>query len=87
MSMPRAYPARKLVTSGGPAEVGDTFMQRRADPRVHALLSSGDIASIGRKDFSPGEVELIDYGYNDVKLRATFEGEGFVVLADQYYPG
>lgn len=86
-AMPRAYSVAGLVEAGGLMEVKRKLFTFRVDPRRQAMVPAGDLKAIGRRDFTPGKVRIVDYRPASVRISARFDGEGFLVLADQYYPG
>jgi hypothetical protein len=57
------------------------------NPRKQALVSKDDFMGIGRRRFARGNIRVVQSGMNSVELSADFSGTGFLVLADQYYPG
>ena len=58
------------------------------DPRREVLLEGADREDpAGAAETSVGTVEVTSYRASDVVLRVQAPAEGFVVLADTYYPG
>jgi uncharacterized membrane protein YfhO len=57
------------------------------NPWSEAALSMDDLRDIGIDSFSSGEVSIVEDRPTRVAIRARFGGTGFVVLADQFYPG
>jgi hypothetical protein len=85
--LPRAYSVPELVNLDGIHAVKTELALRRLNPAEQAAVSSTDLREIGRKEFTAGEVALLDYGHRHAALKVNFPDRGFVVLADQYYPG
>jgi uncharacterized membrane protein YfhO len=46
-----------------------------------------DLREIGADSFAPGDVSIVEDRPDRVSLSARFSGTGFIVLADQFYPG
>lgn len=86
-SMPPAYPVEGLMETRGAADTKRLFYAFRADPRRHALLNKEDISLIGRRKFGKGAVEMLKRDAHTVTLGVDFADAGFVVLAEQFYPG
>jgi uncharacterized membrane protein YfhO len=57
------------------------------NPRSQAIVSGSDLKKIAIGRFSQGTVSLENYSSTRVTLKTDFEGNGFVVLSDHYYPG
>jgi hypothetical protein len=85
--LPRAWSVGELVEAEGVEDVKKKLFALEANPSEQALLSGDDIRLIGERKFRKGEVEVKELRMNKVVLRAAFPEKGFVVLADQYYPG
>lgn len=80
-ALTRARPALRLVQAEG-STLPDEF-----DPASEALVDEGVLKELGRNTFSAGSVSIEAESANTVRLVTEFPGTGFVVLADQYYPG
>jgi hypothetical protein len=85
--MPRAYSVKEVLRAENIEDVRRLLFTFRADPGTQAILYAHDIEAVGTNTFSKGRVHIDDSGPHRVVLSAEFEGTGFVVLADQYYPG
>jgi uncharacterized membrane protein YfhO len=74
-----------------PADSTDDLMQMlfsfQLDPWHESALSAKDIREIGPERFSPGKVSIEEEKPDRVAIKTSFRGTGFVVLADQFYPG
>jgi hypothetical protein len=86
-ALPRAHGVTGLVKLDGIHAVKTELALKRLNPAEQAAVSSRDLAEIGPGAFSRGEVAMLDYGHQHARLRTEFPDRGFVVLADQYYPG
>lgn len=86
--LPRAYHVAELETAENIGEVKNKIYGRDIDIAMEALVSDIDLKAIGTNEFYPGTVEITSYEHTEVTLETKFpQGRGFVVLADQYYPG
>ena len=56
-------------------------------PWYEAAVSEEDLREIGSSSFSRGSVSITKDLPDEVTITANFDGKGFVVLADQFYPG
>ena len=86
-ALPRAWAVRELIAARDIYDVKRLLETHAMNPAQQAALAPEDIERIGRSAFSPGTVEIAAYSLDEVELKTTFPSEGFVVLADQYYPG
>jgi hypothetical protein len=86
-ALPRAYSVGNLRHVRDIDEVKRLYEVGPLDPTDTALLSKNDLYSIGRSDFSRGEVEITEYDLHTVRIRTRFDGDGFLVLGDQAFPG
>lgn len=86
-ALPRAYSIKELVPADNIAQVKGLFYSGSLNPALHATLMAKDIKGIGQSLFEKGSVSITEYLPGRVRLKADFSGIGFVVLADQYYPG
>lgn len=86
-AMPRAYAVTGLV----PVDSIEDFKQRvyalQLDPRRDAGVYMEDLSSIGGASFAAGQVKIQSSSPQKIVIGTDFPGQGFVVLADQYYPG
>lgn len=84
----RVYSVKRIETADSIEEIRGRFEVFGADPSEAAFVSSLDVAKIGRREFSRGKVYIESYDTDRVVVGAEFnEGPGFLVLADQYFPG
>ena len=86
-ALPRAYPVMRLMAADSADEVRGKLFSFQLDPWHEAALSPEDIREIGAESFVPGEVSMVEDRPDRVAISARFQGTGFVVLADQFYPG
>lgn|GEM_PF-3034513 len=85
--LPRAYTVRELVMAEDEFDMRQRLFLREADPSVTGMMLPDDYDDLDRTEFSGGVVKVIEAEGDRVVLEAEMEGEGFVVLTDQYYPG
>jgi hypothetical protein len=85
--LPRAWSVGELVEADGLEDVKNRLYTFQVDPAHQAMLGGDDIRRIGERKFREGDVSVKEYGLNKVVLGTVFPGEGFLVLAEQYYPG
>ncbi len=85
--LPRAYPVRKIRIIDSIPELSEALLSFRMNPWYEAALSTEDVRKIGNENFSSGDVKIDDYRPDMVTLSVRFKSTGFVVLADQFYPG
>jgi hypothetical protein len=87
LALPRAYPVLKLKPSNSADELMKDIFSFRLNPWREAALSPEDLREIGSDNFSSGEVKISEVRPDRITISSKFKGQGFVVLADQYYPG
>jgi len=87
LCMPRAYSISKLIGFNSQDPILLSLSNAVFDFTKQAAISDDDLNKIGTSNFSFGKVAIENYGDNEVDLRTDFKGEGFIVLADAYYPG
>jgi hypothetical protein len=85
--LPRAYPVSRLRAFDSVPDFALNMYAFQMDPRVDAAVSRDDLEAIGRGSFSKGEASITDYRADEVAVKTRFTDTGFLVLADQYYPG
>lgn len=86
-SLPKAWSVSRLVAVRDFDDALKRLDFLEVNPLKEAMLSEADIRRIGKDRFTGGEVSIAGRGLNEVLLRASFPAEGFIVLADQYFPG
>ena len=87
LALPQAYPVRQLKPTGSVDEFMQLLFSFRFNPWNEAAVSADDLREIGAENFSLGQVTIDEYRPNRVTLSVNFGGKGFLVLADQFYPG
>lgn len=87
IALPRAHAALKLGPLYKVQDLSRMLFSYKLDPWHEAVVSPRDIREIGSTDFSPGDVSIVENKPDEVTLSTSFRGRGFVVLADQFYPG
>ncbi len=87
LCMPVAYSVGQVVGIEGAGQTREAFLRSFINPRECAVVSGKDLAEIATGYFSHGDVTVRKYLPDQVLLKTEFKGKGFVVLADQFYPG
>jgi hypothetical protein len=87
LTLPRAYPVLRLKPSNSVDELMKDIFSFQLNPWQEAVLSPEDLREIGSDNFSFGEVKISEERPDRITISTKFKGQGFVVLADQYYPG
>ena len=85
--LPRVYGVTKLKATDTINDLRVNLYAFQKDPHREAAVSSKDLKEIGKTDFSDGKVKILKYSPNIVSIEADFNGAGFLVLSDQFYPG
>jgi hypothetical protein len=85
--LPRAFVVRELILVEDEFDMKQRLFLREVDPSVTGMMLPGDIEEVGETRFAPGEVRVVRAAEDRVELEAEMQGDGFVVLSDQYYPG
>ncbi|HXW69194.1 MAG TPA: YfhO family protein, partial [Dissulfurispiraceae bacterium] len=85
--LPRAYPVNKIRAIDSIQKLMDALASFGMNPRYEAALSTKDVKEIGAENFSYGDVKIEEYKPDMVTISARFKSTGFIVLADQFYPG
>ncbi len=87
IALPRAHSVKGLKPVDSADELLKRIFSYRVNPWYEAAVSTKDLREIGADSFSPGEVSISEDRPDRVTVSARFRGTGFVVLADQFYPG
>ena len=85
--LPRAYAVRRVKPADDIGAIRREFESGGFDPSEIALVAPADANALGRAEFASGTVRITRYEADEVQIDATFAGTGFLVLADQFYPG
>lgn len=85
--LPKAYSVENLKFVDSIQAVRRAFYFFEFNPADTALIYNNDLHKIGNKKFAKGNVKIISYEADKVSIKADFKGTGFLVLAEQYYPG
>lgn len=86
--LPRAFTVDTLQVASNIREVKRKFDLFEINPYHTALVSPEDLVKIGRADFAKGIAHIEKYETDRVTISTQFqENPGFLVLADQYFPG
>ncbi len=86
-ALPKLYAVTELRPAATPRDVARAFESMEANPATTALVAPADLEAIGRREFCPAQVSLDAYQPDEVRASVRLEGVGFLVLAEQYYPG
>ena len=84
-ALPRAYSVQRAIGAKSPEDAKMKFSTDGFDPGVHVILRQDDLKE--QDSFAPGNVSISSYSENEVVIDTVFTGDGFLILADQYYPG
>ena len=87
LALPRAYTVRRLMALETVEKVRHSLVFFDMLPWYEAAVSEEDLREIGSSSFSRGSVSITKDLADEVTITANFGGKGFVVLADQFYPG
>lgn len=85
-SLPRLFCINHLQVAKNMDEVKNKLYSVEVDPSTTALVYPED-AAITKKAFSKGEIKPFTYETDEIRFHSRFSAEGFVVIADQFYPG
>jgi hypothetical protein len=90
-AMPRAFFSSDAIEAGGPQESLDLLRKDGFDVRYTAVIESGH-QSVARDSgydqfLTRGSASIVEDKRNKVIIETTNEGDGLLVLADNYYPG
>jgi hypothetical protein len=81
--MPRFFFAGQLQPVAGLAEAAHALHAADFDPWRSAIVE-GDLPP---GPWASGEVQVLSYSPNEIRLRTHTAGDGFLVAADAWYPG
>lgn len=87
LSLPRAYPVSSLKPAGSIEELMQLLFSFQLAPWREAVVSAEDLSETGSDGFSPGDLKFLQDSPDKIVMATRFTGRGFVVLADQFYPG
>ena len=87
IALPRARQVRSLKAVNSIDDLVRMLFSYQLNPWSEAALSLDDIREIRTTSFSSGEVSIVEDRPDRVKLATRFPDKGFVILADQFYPG
>lgn len=85
--LPRAYPVLALKQVDSTDELMKELFSYRINPWREAALSGQDLRELGNSSFTYGKVEIREAKPDRLTISTSFRERGFVVLADQFYPG
>ena len=79
--MPRAFFVEKVTFAKNNNEAIELVMDENFNPRQEAILEGA-----GEQSVMMGEVEVLEYSENRIRLQTHNLGNGFLVLTDNFYP-
>jgi hypothetical protein len=82
--LPRAFIVHQASVVYDDEEALGLLEDPAFDPSAHVVLSEGNAFQV---EAQPSAVEIIDYGPEEVQLRASLGAPGYLVLTDAGYPG
>lgn len=86
--LPRAFTVSKIDAASNIKDVKKKFEFFEFDPTETALVGHKDITNMGRTSFDKGEAHIEEYRTDRVVINTQFQkNAGFLILADQYFPG
>ena len=83
--VPRAYVVHDVVVEKDRIQVVGRLSGRIFDPLKKVIVEQP--LSMPAKDNFKGRAEIVQYKNQEVTIRASLNGSGFLVLADSFYPG
>ncbi len=89
-ALPRAFAVHRPVLLKETNEIISYMASGRFDPRAEVILEeepAAVLAARGGASAAPSTVSVERYRFDEVKLGAEMAADGWVVLADSYYPG
>lgn len=87
-ALPRAYMVQKIVPAETIEKTKYLFETNQINPANEATVASDEIDGNTPATFSGGEARITHYGLQSVNIMASAgQAGGFLVLADQFYPG
>lgn len=94
--LPRAFMVAYAAIFNDEEQVLRAMQERNFDPRNSVLMSREEYDKIGKDGIADpfptgsrvaGEIKILKYCPNEVEIETIGNDRGFLVLADNYYPG
>jgi len=82
---PRAYIASKVIAEEDPGKTLERLSSKEFDP-VNEVILEGPLSAPATKNIQ-ANAEIESYTDHNVKIRASLNSPGVLVLADSFYPG
>jgi hypothetical protein len=82
-AMPRFFFARRVQAAANLADAARTLHAADFDPAQTTIVE----ADLPAGPLTQGDVEVVSYTANHIRLRTHSAGDGFLVAADAWYPG
>ena len=70
-----------IVSANNKKEAIELLMNESFDPKKEAVVEEKLT-----QDITTGETEILEYSQNKIRLQTRNEGDGFLLLTDNYYP-
>ena len=95
-ALPRAYSVADLTVVKDDGEALRVLKEMDSDPRVSPLITREAYEKVANninkvKGLSPdtykGETKILKYSLNNVEIETNGNNSGFLILADNFYPG
>ena len=85
-SLPRAFVVSRFEVVEGNGEALEALESGRVDPRETVLLNRHPSVEVPPSDIE-GQAQIVEYGFNRVRLSVKSSGTAFLVLTDSYADG
>jgi len=82
---PRAYIASKVIAERDPRKTLERLSSEEFDP-LNEVILAGPLSVPAKKNIQ-ANAEIISYTDHQVRIRASLNSPGVLVLADSFYPG
>ncbi|MCH6544373.1 MAG: hypothetical protein IH796_00080 [Deltaproteobacteria bacterium] len=82
---PRAYIASKVIAERDPRKTLERLSSEEFDP-LNEVILAGPLSVPAKKNIQ-ANAEIISYTNHQVRIRASLNSPGVLVLADSFYPG
>ena len=83
--IPRAYIVSKVIAEGNPEKILERLSSKEFDPLKEVILERP--LSVPAKENLQAKTEIVKYTDSHVRIRASLDSPGVLVLADSFYPG
>lgn len=83
---PRVFLADNYLILSEDRKIIDAIYNKNTDLSRKVILEKKPVEKIINK-YTQGNAEITDYSENEVKIQANADGDSFLFLSDNYYPG